>query len=85
MKYKVNTNNTYISFIGQKWANVIRVNFKACTLGQNDHFWKVVIYNEFVYHVAPVMPCSDYFCHVDRISNFANMIFANYMHLILIL
>ena len=34
MKYKVNTNNTYISFIGPKHGqmlNFIRVNFKACT------------------------------------------------------
>ena len=54
--------------------NFIGMNFKICMLGQKDYFWKVVIYNGFVYHVAPVM-----------ISNFANMIFANYMYLILIL
>ena len=29
--------------------NLIGVHFKACTLGQKDYFWKVVIYNGFVY------------------------------------
>ena len=31
--------------------NFIGVNFKACTLGQKD----LVIYNGFVYHVAPAL------------------------------
>ena len=34
--------------------NFIGMNFKICMLGQKDYFWKVVIYNGFVYHVAPV-------------------------------
>ena len=59
---EINTKKTYISFIRAKngqMLNFIGVNFKACTLGQKDNFWKVVIYNGFVYHVVPVMPCSD--------------------------
>ena len=36
--------------------NLIGVNLKACTLGQNNNFGKVFIHNNgFVYHVAHVM------------------------------